>query len=63
MSELKLMFQCPSCGSNEGIENNNYVKCKCCGNKYRRDLKEEPVYADLSYAVNERQEAHFDKAR
>ena len=63
MSELKLMFQCPSCGSNEGIENNNYVKCKCCGNKYRRDLKEEPVYADLSYAVNERQEADFDKAR
>lgn len=63
MSELKLMFQCPSCGSNEGIENDNYVKCKCCGNKYRRDLREEPIYADLSYAVNERQEADFDKAR
>ncbi len=63
MSELKLVFQCPSCGSNEGIEHDNYVKCKCCGNKYRRDLKDEPVYADLSYAVNERQEADFDKAR
>lgn len=63
MSELKLMFQCPSCGSTEGLEHDNYVKCKCCGNKYRRDLKDEPVYADLSYAVNERQEADFDKAR
>jgi hypothetical protein len=63
MSELKLLFQCPSCGSNEGTEHNSFVKCKCCGNKYRRDLKDEPVYADLSYAVNERQEADFDKAR
>ena len=63
MSELTLMFQCPSCGSTEGLEYNNYVRCKCCGNKYRRDLKDEPIYADLSYAVNERQEADFDKAR
>ena len=63
MSELKLLFQCPSCGSTEGIEHDKFVKCKCCGNKYRRDLKDEPIYADLSYAVNERQEADFDKAR
>ena len=63
MGNLQLTFQCPSCGSTEGVDHGTEIRCKHCGNKYRKSLKNEPVYADLSYAVNERQEADFDKAR
>ena len=63
MDNLQLTFQCPSCGSTEGVDHGTEIRCKHCGNKYRKSLKNEPVYADLSYAVNERQEADFDKAR
>ena len=63
MSGVLLNFRCPTCGCVEIEEYGSYIKCKACGNKYRRKLQEEPIYADLSYAVNERQEAEFDKSR
>ncbi len=63
MSHLQLMFQCPSCGSTEGIEQGSFVRCRHCGNRYTKELMDSSVYADLSYAMNERQEADFDKAR
>ena len=63
MSNLKLKFQCPSCGSTEGIEKDGYLRCRHCGNRYTKELMDSAAYADLSYAMNERQEADFDKAR
>lgn len=56
-------FECPSCGSYAAEEYGNNIICKACGYKYTKNLRDEPVYADLSYAVNKRQEADFDKAR
>ena len=63
MSNLELIFRCPTCGSTESREQGNYVKCKSCGNQYRKKIQNEPIYTHLVYAVNERQEANFDKAR
>ena len=63
MGNSETTFLCPTCGSTQGVESGNHVKCSFCGNQYRKKLQNEPVYADLAYAVNERQEADFDKAR
>lgn len=63
MNSLHLAFQCPSCGSTAGVESGAYIKCRHCGNLYTKELMDSAAYADLSYAMNERQEASFDKAR
>ncbi len=59
----ELVFNCPSCNSTEGKKDGKYIKCKFCGNLYRANLMDEPMYVDLRYAVNKRQEANFDDAR
>ena len=63
MSNLELTFRCPTCGSTVSKEQGNYVQCLSCGNQYRKKIQNEPIYTQLVYAVNERQEADFDKAR
>ena len=63
MENLQSIFQCPSCGSTEYQDAGSYIKCASCGNTYERKLQDKPVYADLAYAFNQRQEAKFDEAQ
>ena len=66
MSNMELQFTCPSCASVFGIDCGDYIKCRCCGNKYQKKIKElleGRVYTDLSHAVEARQESDFDTAR
>lgn len=66
MSDMELQFTCPSCASVIGVDHGDYIQCRCCGNKYKKKIKElleGRVYTDLSHAVEARQEADFDTAR
>lgn len=63
MNNYSLMFTCPSCGSVEYRKEGRMLKCQHCGNLYRDNLMDDPIYVNLQYAVNKRQEANFDEAR
>ncbi len=63
MSDYSPIFTCPSCGSSDYAKQEGMLRCRHCGNLYRDSLMSDPIYAKLQYAVNERQEASFDKAR
>ena len=64
LSEIsRLVFQCPTCSSSEGVKEGTQIKCAFCGNRYRASFMDDPLFVNLQYAVNERQEAKFDLAR
>ena len=56
-------FVCTTCGGKQAQRIGKYDKCLHCGNKYRVSVGDDALYMNLQYAMNERQEADFDKAK
>ena len=56
-------FVCITCGGNRGVREGGFIKCKHCGNRYRLRPADDNIRISLQYALNERQDADFDKAR
>lgn len=59
---MPLEFKCPTCGSTEGENEGEIIRCRSCGNRYKKEHRNDEDFENLRKAYKDRQDAKFEEA-
>lgn len=62
MGNLTSVFTCPMCGSHEGRQEGERIKCAYCGVVYKVKHENEQAFKELDHAYNDMLDTQFSKA-